>query len=301
MKHNLQIQVLKPGLHTTIQDQGRWGHMAYGVPRSGAMSVLDAVKANWLVGNPPNAPVLEITLMGPTLALEGGGQIALAGAPIKATLDQQPISHLQTVNVLGQQTLKFGRTKDQCRTYLAIRGDWKVASWLDSVSAAVTKPQLLTPQSILTKGLLWVVESQGQLEIRQIHGEPPKNQKIRVMPGPEYSRLNVQSITDFLTREFIVSAQSNRMGYRLDGTLNNFTPAGELISSGIVPGTIQVTNRGQLIVLMADAQTTGGYPRIANVIAADLPRMAQLRPGDPLQFSLVSLSEAQRALSRSKF
>ncbi len=301
MKHNLQIQVIKPGLHTTIQDRGRWGHVAFGVPRSGAMSVLDAVKANWLVGNPPNAPILEITLMGPTLALEGEGQIALAGAPIKVTLDQQPISHLQTVNVRGQQTLKLGRTKDQCRTYLAIRGDWKLASWLDSFSAAVTKPHLLTPQSILTKGLLWVVESQGQLEIRQIHGESTANRKIRVMPGPEYSRLNVSSITDFLTREFIVSAQSNRMGYRLDGTLKSFTPAGELISSGIVPGTIQVTNRGQLIVLMADAQTTGGYPRIANVIAADLPKMAQLRPGDPLQFSLVSLSEAQRAFSRSTF
>lgn len=301
MKHNLQIQVVKPGMHTTVQDRGRWDYLASGVPRSGAMSQLDALRANWLVGNPAGTPVLEITMVGPTLNLEGEGYIALTGARIEAKLDGRPVPHRKTIPVAGKQILKLDRTIDQCRTYLAIRGDWKVASWLGSCSAAVSNASLLTPQSILNKGLLWVVESHHHTEIREIHQQAPQDSKIRIMPGPEYAQLRVESVTDFLSRTFSISAQSNRMGYRLDGTVVGFHNSAELISSGIVPGTIQITNQGQLIILMADAQTTGGYPRIANVITADLPKMAQLRPGDTLQFSLVSLSEAQGALSDSEF
>ena len=301
MKRNLQLQVIKPGLHSTIQDLGRWDHLAFGVPGSGAMSQPDAAKANWLVGNPNSAPVLEITMVGPTLQLEGDGQIAFAGAKTDGTINGQPLAYLQTIDIEGSCTLKLGRTQDQSRAYMAIRGDWKLTPWLGSVSAAPVNAELLTPQSHLKEGMLWAVESMGVTEHREISEETVQDHKIRVMPGPEYQKMPIQTIRDFLTKEFLISNQSNRMGYRLVGKLARVQPQEEIISSGIVPGTIQVTNNSELIILMADAQTSGGYSRIANIITADICKVAQMKPGDPMHFSLVSLAEAQRARARSQF
>ena len=301
MKHNLQLEVIKAGLHTSIQDWGRWGHLAFGVPKSGAMSQLDAAKANWLVGNDKSAPVLEITMVGPSLKLEGKGQIALSGASIQVTFNDQPLSHLQTIDIEGPGILNFGHTQDQCRTYMAIGGDWKLTPWLGSFSATPINSHLLTPQSHLKKGMLWVVESRSKVEHREISEEVVTDVKIRVMPGPEYQKMSIRTVRDLLTKEFEISNQSNRMGYRLKGKITPYQPQPEIISSGIVPGTIQITNNGELIVLMADAQTTGGYPRIANIINADISKVAQMIPGDVISFSLVSLAAAQRAWTRIKF
>jgi antagonist of KipI len=115
---------------------------------------------------------------------------------------------------------------------------------------------------------------------------------IRVLAGPEYSTFNTAAIKEFLGRRFTISPQSNRMGYRLNSPLDNYRTPVEVISSGVVPGTIQVTHSGQLIILLADAQTTGGYPRIANVISVDQDKLAQMRPGDSFSFRLISLKEA---------
>jgi allophanate hydrolase subunit 2 len=127
---------------------------------------------------------------------------------------------------------------------------------------------------------------------RKLRPEYPTRLRVRVLPGPEFEAFSPYAIGYFFSRGYRLTADSNRMGYRLDATIIDFRPAREVISSGIIPGTIQVTNSGQPIILMADAQTTGGYFRLANVISADMDRLAQLKPGDEVWFSLVHLEEA---------
>ncbi len=286
--NKLILHIKKPGLFTTVQDRGRYDYLAFGVPASGFMSPTEAHKANWLVGNPDGHPVLEITLQGPTLQLEGKGQIALTGGTLKITLDDLELPMYQTISINGKSRLQLGAVSHGCRSYLAIRGDWKLKSWLGSFSAAPQDTELHTPDSLLKKGSVLEVESRGLLKPRKLTPEAFQG-PLRILPGPEYGLMNGQHIHQLLSTRFTLSHQSNRMAYRLNEELNGFHIKQEIISSGVVPGTIQVTANGHLMILMSDAQTTGGYPRIGNIITADLDRAAQLKPGDRVVFELVSL------------
>ena len=282
----IRLHVEKSGLHTLVQDSGRIGLQQYGIPVGGPLDRGAARMANQLVGNPPDTPVLELTLIGPQLRFEGDCQMALCGADLSPSLNGKPIALCQTIEVKDGALLRFGTPKSGCRAYLAVRGTWLLPKWLGSQSAFLQHTPCPTPESILHKGQM--LEIQPLPQISRPHaptGHPvPSLPFIRVWPGPEFSGFSRAAIASFFGRKHRLSADSNRMGYRLAEPLDDMRPFPELISSGIVPGTVQVPPSGIPIILLADAQTIGGYPRIANVLLSDLDLLAQLKPGDAMRF-----------------
>ncbi|MDX1628546.1 MAG: biotin-dependent carboxyltransferase family protein [Fulvivirga sp.] len=287
----IKLHFVKPGLHTTVQDEGRLGYQHLGVPGSGPMDRKSASNANQLVGNPPDTPVLEITLMGPEIQFEGSVNIAIAGADLSPELNGQKISMNHVVEVKSGEILSFGRPRQGCRAYLAVAGEWKVKKWLKSASTATVQPEKFTPESIIKKGstisIVPVDFIENQIEINDQHEFTPLI-KINVTPGPEFKLFSKNYTAHFFSHAHKITNDSNRMGYRLKSDFKNYEPMDELISSGVMPGTIQVTSEGDPVVLMADAQTTGGYPRIAQVIPEDLDRLGQMKPGDELWFSMAN-------------
>jgi antagonist of KipI len=291
MANSLSIKVIKPGLYTTIQDQGRVGYQRFGVPFSGPMSPMDAGAANRIVGNELTNPTMEITLMGPLLQLDGKGCIALTGAPIEVFLDNQKVPMYKSLEINGSRILSFGKMESGYRSYLSVRGNWELTPWLNSVSAAPGSSGHFIPTSQLNKDQQFQVHSDGMYSMASPPPSVDSTNNVRIMAGPEYQIFEPHQIRYFLNQKFQVSSQANRMGLRLVEKLPAYLPQGEVISSGIVPGTIQITNEGQPIILTADAQTSGGYPRIANVLSDDFGRLAQLRPGAQVGFSLTSITD----------
>ena len=293
---------IKPGFHTLIQDKGRFGFQAFGVPVSGAMDKSSAKIGNWLVDNPIDGPVLEITFGGPKIVIEGDCQIALTGADLSPQIDQLDIPMYETINAKNGSTLSFGKIKTGCRSYLAIRGDWEIKSWLDSYSATAFGATELTPDSVIQKASKICIKTRPNITKKVYPREKRPNYanslRVRMLPGPEFDFFSSYTIGYFLSQSYKLTSDSNRMGYRLDGNIQDFKPNQEIISSGTVPGTIQITNSGQPIILMADAQTSGGYSRLGNVISADLDLLGQLKPGDEIWFSLIRLEEAYLALEK---
>jgi antagonist of KipI len=249
--------------------------------------------ANQLVGNPESNAVLEFTLIGPELELTGAGMLAIVGGDFSCSLNQQPIPMNQVIPVTGLSRLKIGKAIDGCRGYLAIAGNWELRKWLNSCSTSAQFGGYLTPDSVIEKGKSFRVRN-----MKQVSAHPPdlatrrSGDSIRVLAGPEYHALGREVIVEFLSKEYKISSHSNRMGYRLEGMLQRYHHPIEIISSGVVPGTIQLVPSGELIILLADAQTTGGYPRIANVRRKDQNKLAQMKPGDLIRFRLTSLQEA---------
>lgn len=297
MAKTTTFHFLKTGLQTLIQDQGRVGYQSYGVPVSGTIDKKSAALANELVENPADTPVLEITLLGPKIQIEGDCQIAITGADLSPKINNQAIPIYTTINVKSGDTLTFGAIKNGCRAYLAIRGIWQLSKWLNSYSALPYAGKEATPKSVLQKGQQLVIETSSNITEKSIpEQEQPiynNSQRIRVLPGPEFEEFSPYTIAYFFSRGYKITNESNRMGYRLDGNLIDFKPKREVISSGIIPGTIQITSSGQPVILMADAQTVGGYYRITNVITADMDKLAQLKPGDEVWFSLIRLAESR--------
>lgn len=293
MSKKITLTFLRSGLLTTIQDAGRLGYQHLGIPIGGIMDEQAAKMANKLVDNRLDTPVLEITLMGPTIRFGGACQIALTGAHLSPTLDGNKIKHYQTINVQANQILSFGKNRKGCRCYLAIRGTWLVKKWLSSYSAASTNSHLLTPQSMLTTNSKLTIETAVPIAPKKIaKGHQlslPSSVVVRVARAPEFECFSHEHIAFFFSQLFTLSNQSNRMGCRLNEVLPEFNPQKPLISSGVLPGTIQIANNGQPIILMKDAQTTGGYYRIAQILSEDLNKIAQLKPTDSIRFSFVSL------------
>ncbi|MEQ9425209.1 MAG: biotin-dependent carboxyltransferase family protein [Cyclobacteriaceae bacterium] len=285
----MNLHFLKPGLQTTIQDRGRFGYEAFGVPRSGALDKIAYNQANYLVDNPEGSPVFEITLTGPQIVFDSNCQIALTGADMGASVNGIEVPICETVNLGMGSTLVFKGVAKGCRAYLAIRGQWQVRQWLGSCSKATINPEVLTPDSLVEKG--------NKLKIIPVKPIKPRKverpgifssgaETVGILPGPEFEQFSHKFIAQFFSTEFSISADSNRMGLRLGQPISLGKTSSEIISSGVVPGTIQITNSGQPIILLADAQTTGGYNRIANVCADDLNRLAQKKPGDLIRFKL---------------
>ncbi|MFT6359063.1 MAG: antagonist of KipI [Saprospiraceae bacterium] len=281
----------KAGLLTTVQDGGRIGFQAFGVPVAGVMDSVSAKIANELVGNLSDAPILEITLFGPALKIEGAAIIALSGADLTARINGNRLPLYESILLKDGDIISFGKPKNGCRAYLAIAGDWQVEKWLNSASAASQNVETLTPDSILKKGSQLKIQPNlsfsKKIYPRELGPKFPDLIRVRVMPGPEFSLFSKTIIDHFFGKIHHISSQYNRMGIRLVEKLLDFQPTQELISSGLVIGTIQVTNSGQPIILMRDAQTTGGYWRIGNVISEDLNKLAQVTAGDGIWLSLV--------------
>ena len=285
-----EIEVLSTGLYATLQDEGRPGFQSQGVPLGGAMDRKSAALANQLVGNALDTPVVESTLLGPKLRFHGPAQIALAGASIRPKLNGRAIPTYRTVAVQTGSVLDIRGMHKGCRTYLAIRGDWVIRRWLGSCSPPPYQSDLLTPESRLKPGQRLQIKAFAPIEPRRIPPQErpnfPKIYDIRVFPGPEWGAFASAATAHFLSQAFTLSKDTNRMGLRLREALPAAERLPTLLSSAVLPGTVQAPPSGQPIILMADAQTTGGYPRLAQVCTNDLPALAPWSHGDRIRLSL---------------
>jgi antagonist of KipI len=254
-----------------------------GVPVGGAADRFSLAIGNALVGNPPDAAGLEITLAGPTLQAECDLACVVSGAPFVLTVDRERVASGKTFTLRRGATLHIGGTATRLRAYLCVRGGIDVAPILDSRSGlAPVKDSDLLPCQPGTIGVRWI-------ELNEVAGDEPV--VLRFVDGPQTDWFEADGL---LNHDFTVTHASNRMGLRLRG-LAQALPARELVSEPVCPGSVQVTRDGQCIILGVDGQTIGGYPKIAQVISADLDQVGQLRPDESIRFERVTISEAQTA------
>ncbi|SFK20894.1 antagonist of KipI [Halobacillus dabanensis] len=313
------ISVLKAGLMTTIQDQGRYGNQKNGVIASGAMDQDSHRIANQLVGNTTNVPTMEITLMGPVLEFQQDTCIAICGGHLTPMIDGEPVSMWKPVYIKKGTELRFGQPKSGFRSYLAIAGGFEVPTVMGSASTYIRagiggyKGRPLEKGDTLTIGRQ---SEDSQYLMKKLTPSDPKERlreapwfvdssftdyigakhPIRVMPGREYDLFETQSQYDFFHTPYTIDSKSDRMGYRLTGSTLKLKEKKDILSEAVAFGTVQVPPEGNPILLLADRQTTGGYPKIGQVASVDLPRIAQMRPGESLTFEQISHDAAQRLL-----
>ncbi len=308
----MQIRITKPGIFSTIQDMGRHLRLSLAVPVSGAMDMLSARLANMAVGNEQNAAVIEFTYAAAEFTAETDLLIAYAGDGAILSLDVGDIPCERPVFIPAGSIIKLLNNPLGSRTYLAIAGGVDVAEVLGSRStytaAAIGgfkgRPlqacDVLNSIGRLTQTSTNILNSlQGDYPnypnwslARQLL--LPANRKIiRVVKAHEFDWFEEESINVFFTQSYFLSLQSDRMGYHLEGPVIHRKVNDELLSTAVTPGTIQVTGNGSMVLLMADCQTTGGYPRIAQVALVDMPLCGQLKPGDAIYFKEISRQEAE--------
>ena len=275
------IRVVRPGFQTTVQDLGRFGYAHQGVSASGAADCAALRAGNLLVGNIENAPALEMTLVGGAFEFESDAVVALAGSDFQAGL---PL--WAAVEVKAGTVIRFGASQSGARCYLAVRGGIDVPRVLGSASA-----HLLTGIGGVTLRAGDILKI-GAAAVRNPRREPARPPQwpaglLRVTAGPQADWFGGELYRAF----YIVQEESNRMGLRLRGPAIP-SPSGTMLTEGVPLGAIQVPPDGQPIILFVEHQTTGGYPKPANVISADLSRVGQLRPRDELRFDLVTIDQA---------
>ncbi|MDO3679538.1 biotin-dependent carboxyltransferase family protein [Paenibacillus ehimensis] len=314
----MSIQIVNPGLLTTIQDKGRFGFQQQGVIVSGAMDSFALRAANVLVGNEENAAALEVTLMGTSIRFEADSLISICGGNLSPVIEGEPVPLWRPLLIKEGATLEFGACRSGARAYVAVAGGIDVPLVMHSRSTylragigghegrALKAGDRLGfgPPSESAEGYLKARQAASALRAgRWLAAEwfvgseslpaYAKDPVIRVIRGREYDSFTEESQTAFVTRPFRITPQSDRMGYRLQGETLALKESLETLSEAVSFGTVQVPPEGNPIVLMADRQTIGGYPRIAQVITTDLPVLAQAKPGDSIRFAEVSLQEAQ--------
>ncbi len=289
------IVVLEPGRFTCLQDGGRSGFAHLGVPRAGAADTLSLRQANLLVGNPECAPALEMTLSGPVLRFEADAVIALAGGQLDANLDEKPLAMYQSVVVRAGQILRCGALHTGMRAYLAAAGGFSAPPVLGSMASDTLAG--LGP-AVLRGGESLSIRAQ-RLQQGWYWRAPPDfgvRPVLRVLAGPHAEWFTADALEEFLGSEYEVRSDSDRSGLRLAGARVARSRQQELRSQGMVSGAVQIPGDGHPIVLLCNHGTTGGYPVLAVVIAADLPRLGQLRPGALLRFGMVNREQAIAAL-----
>lgn len=298
----MQVIVENGGLLTTVQDLGRRGYERYGVPVSGAMDAPALESANLLVGNNPGEAGLEITLLGPTLRFEASAVLAVTGADLGLQCNGQDVSTGRAFSVRPGDVVSFTGPRSGCRAYLAFAGGLALEEVLGSRSTTARFSIGGYQGRRLQKGdvlpLRRSVETLPGMQRRVLAQEPPEPgvRIVRVLMGPQDDRFTQAGLDTFLHETYTVSAESDRMGYRLDGPVIEHKTDGNIISDGIVTGSIQVPSDGKPIVMLADHQTVGGYTKIATVITVDLPILAQCKADDRIRFAAVDPDTAQREL-----
>lgn len=300
------LKINKGGLQATVQDLGRYGFQKYGVIASGAMDPFAHRIANLLVGNDENDATLEIALVGPVIEFQQESFIALCGGDLSPELNGEPLKMWRTIAVGKGDILKFGAPLSGCRAYLAVAGGISVPLVMDSKATYLRAKiggfngRALKTGDVLETGpvvpeLLSSLSNAAQKEVEwQI--QPPRyfsEPVVRVMKGRQFELFDEASKSRLFHDSFSVSSNSDRMGYRLEGAALALAEPKELISEAVAFGSIQVPADGNPIVLLADRQTTGGYPKIGQVASVDLPLVTQLKPGDRIRFKEITLEEAQ--------
>lgn len=279
------IEVQKPGFYSTIQDLGRFEHQQYGVPIGGAMDRFSAKIANALVGNPDNAAVLEITMTGPTLKFLQPTKIGLVGANLTATINETPIQNLQTIQIQKNDVLSFGKLMEGFRSYLAVPGGFQTERIMGSRSMYqhITASVRLQKEDILK--IDDHIKSRSTLNSKEAIIDHLTQETLEVFPGPEFEALSNLQKAVLFAQDFTVSKLHNRMAYQfVEKIPNDISP---IITSPVIPGTAQVTPSGELIILMRDCQTTGGYPRILQLSENAINTLAQKYTGKICRFKLI--------------
>ncbi len=292
------VVVDSPGMLTTVQDLGRVGFGPLGVSPSGAADPVALRLGNLLVGNEPGAAALEMTLLGGSFVFPEGAVIALAGADFGATLNGRHVEMWTPHAVLPGTKLTFGPTRNFARCYLAVAGGIQVNPFLGSASTHLLSGLGGYKGRALRKGdVLRLGTPENNIRKRKISQAALFNLKprkiLRVTEGPQSEQFSEEAKQAFFRATFRVSEESDRMGLRLEGPSLTANKAGEMITEGVPLGAIQVTPSGQTIILFVEQQTTGGYPKIANVIGVDLHRLGQLRPRVEIRFERTSLAVAR--------
>ena len=299
------IEVLRPGILTTVQDRGRFGHQKFGVPVSGGMDEIALRVANVLVGNTQGAAGLEITAMGPQLRFPADAVVALTGAEVDANLDGRPVPWYTSFRIRAGQVLDVRNCLRGLRAYLAVAGGIDVPVLLGSRSTCLVAGFGGLHGRALVTGDLLPVENPAALLSDLVDREVPlarrprhrSSVRLRVVLGPQDDAFTDEGRHTLLESVYRVTPEADRMGYRLDGPRVAHSGAPDIISDWIPLGAVQVPGNGRPIILLADRQTTGGYAKIATVIRPDLSLVTQLRPGDAVSFQAVSVGEA-RAIVR---
>ena len=296
------IGVVKPGLLTTIQDLGRWGHQTFGVPVSGPMDEVSHRLANLIVGNPSSAATLEATVLGPELRIETEAIIAVTGADLGATLDGSPIPLNGAILCPAGSVLRCGERLHGARAYVAFDGGIGTPPVLGSRATHAVGELGGIGGRPLKAGDMIPLQSRSpaspRAKPRAAGPAATGGARLRVLLGPQDEFFAPAAVETLQRTRFTITAQSDRMGYRLAGRARiERASQQEMISDATFIGGIQVPPSGDPILLMADRQTSGGYPQIATVIAADLSLAGQLAPGDWVEFQLCTRAEAIAALA----
>ncbi len=303
------LKILKGGMLTSVQDLGRYGFQKYGVIVSGAMDPFAHRIANLLVGNHENAATLEMSLTGPSIEFETDTCIALSGGDLSPRLDDRPSGMWRIIAVKKGSVLSFGAPKKGCRTYLAIAGGIDVPEVMHSKSTylragiggfqgrALKSGDQVPINSVDSQRLASLLKAANSEQHWQIPAiRYFKEPVVRVMKGRQFDLFNAESQKQLFNELFTVGSHSDRMGYRLEGVPLSLEQPTELLSEPVSFGSIQVPPDGNPIILMADRQTTGGYPKIGQVASIDLPLISQLKPGDKIRFQEISLEDAQQRI-----
>lgn len=296
------IAVVKAGLLGTVQDAGRPGWRAFGMPVAGAMDRLALAAANLLAGNEPGAAAVELTLAGGTWRFEAPALAALAGADLAASLDGSPLPPWSSFLAPAGSTLAFGGARAGVRAYLAVRG-------------GIAVPPVLGSRSTYTRAAVGGLEGRAlragdRLPIGRPEGRAPPplalgpgetppcggGARLRVLLGPQEDRFTEEGIATFLGTAWKVTPQNDRMGYRLDGPPVRLRAAADILTDPLLPGAVQVTGSGLPIAMMVDCHTAGGYAKIATIAGPDLRLLAQARTGDEIRFAACRQAEAVAAL-----
>ncbi|WP_424768444.1 biotin-dependent carboxyltransferase family protein [Paenibacillus sp. sgz302251] len=312
----MSISVLQPGMLSSIQDLGRFGYQKHGVIVSGAMDAYSLRTANLLVGNEEAEAALEMTLMGPSLLLKEDTLLAITGGDLSPTLNKQPVPMWRPLYVKAGSVLEFGACKSGCRAYLAVAGGYHIPVVMGSKSTylragiggyegrALKEGDELALQPMTEQNIRLMRRLQKEAGSRSVAFTPwyaegsilqqTGDITVRVTRGSQFEQFDDPSRQRFYSQPFQITPQSDRMGYRLSGPALQLKESLEMISEGVCLGTIQVPPDGNPIILLADRQTAGGYPSIAQVAAVDIAVIAQMKPGQKLTFQEITVKEAEQ-------
>ncbi|HLX46438.1 MAG TPA: biotin-dependent carboxyltransferase family protein [Bryobacteraceae bacterium] len=296
------IQVQSPGMFTTVQDLGRFGYGPLGVSPSGAADPIALRLGNLIVGNPQSAAALEMTILGGTFVFPEGGVVALAGSDFGPTVDGAAVRTWAAIEIRPGQTLRTGPTRSGARCYLCVAGGIEVKLLLGSASTHILTGLGGFEGRPLKKGDVLVTGkpfNQPRAVPRSILEKLQPRKTLRATVGAQTGWFSTASVARFYESAYIVTEDSNRMGLRLQGAELETPHSGQMTSEGVSLGAIQVPAGGQPIILFVEQQTTGGYPKIANIISADMPSIGQLRPRDEVRFEFVT-PEIARNLIREQ-
>lgn len=295
------LTVIRPGMLTTVQDLGRWGQQHVGLPAAGPMDWFAHRLANLRLGNAEHDAVLEITLIGPELEATGEVACVTTGAEFEVTAGERRTRAGEPFVVRAGERLKFGARLSGARAVLAVQGGLQVPRVLGSrATSLISRVGPFGGRALKAGDILPVMRATpipASPAVRPL-SVPRSGVRVRVMLGPHEDHFSSTAIGVFTGSRFVVTPDSNRMGYRLDGPRLEHAGSLDILSDATPIGSVQVPASGHPILLMADRQTTGGYPKIATVITADLPLAGQLAPGDWIEFEPCSRVTAIEALRR---